>query len=305
MASLANVLAEAAIRAHGTKRMLSSEGATRRAYAASQLRPARFGPPRLLERTVDLAVRSFRGWPIYSVTPKGTAEPVLTVVYLHGGAYTAEITPMHWRFIAKLAREANVRVEVPIYPLAPTSTADKTVPGAAAFIASVVELHGVGRVVVMGDSAGGGLALAAALELRDADQRPAAALILLSPWLDVTMSADSQSEIERRDPFLGRVGLAVAGQAYSGDLSLTDPRVSPLFGDLGGLPPITVLSAGRDLLCVDADRLCEKAHEAGIKVDHHKRPGLFHVYPLMPTPEGIAARRSLAALLRNIAAAND
>lgn len=301
MASMTNVVAEIAIRARGTKRMLSNVGATRKAHAASQLRPARFGPPRGLERTVDLAVRWFNGWPIYSVTPQGGSERTLTVVYLHGGAYTAEITPAHWWFVARLANDAKAHIEVPIYPLAPASTAARTVPTAAAVITSLVEAHGPERVVVMGDSAGGGLALAAALDIRDADQRQPAALILVSPWLDVTMSAERQASIEPRDPFLSRVGLADAGQSYAGDLALTDPRVSPLWGELRDLPPIIVLSAGRDILSVDADRLCEKADQAGVEVEHHQGPGLFHVYPLLPTREGAAARRMLVSKLLSIA----
>jgi epsilon-lactone hydrolase len=104
----------------------------------------------------------------------------------------------------------------------------------------------------MGDSAGGGMALAVAEMLRDQGREQPARLVLISPWLDVTMTDPRQATIEPTDPTQSRPGLVEHGRLYAGDLNTTDYRVSPLHGDLHGLAPITVFAADRDILYTDA-----------------------------------------------------
>jgi acetyl esterase/lipase len=128
-------------------------------------RPQPYWPPPGLRKDVSLQVTLRSGWPIYTVTSTTSHEPTHTVVYLHGGAWVNEIASQHWQLAAQIAGEAPLRVIVPIYPLVPFATAAEVVPRIAALVAEQLESHG--SVCLAGDSAGGQVALSAALLLRD------------------------------------------------------------------------------------------------------------------------------------------
>ncbi|HEX6682980.1 MAG TPA: alpha/beta hydrolase fold domain-containing protein [Candidatus Limnocylindrales bacterium] len=220
------------------------------------------------------------GWPVYRVGT-GTQHEI---VYLHGGAYLHQIVRQHWQFIGELATNLPARIIVPIYPLVPAGTAETTVPATAGLLASCP------GATVIGDSAGGGLALAATQLLRDTGRRMPRRLVLISPWLDVTMSHPDQPRLARRDPMLDLPGLAEAGRLYAGRLGPEHPFASPLRGGLGGLPPITAFTGTRDLLHPDSVALDPVA-------DVHIGAGLPHVYPILPIPEGATARATITRLI--------
>jgi monoterpene epsilon-lactone hydrolase len=262
------------------------------------LRPRSFAPPRSLDKRVTLTVAGDRGWRVYELAPRTAAAPARRIVYFHGGGYVGEIDPGHWRFCARLATLVPARVTVPIYPVAPGSTAEMTVPTAAAVTRDVVtEAGDPALVTLMGDSAGGGLALATAQALRD-EGIGGIPLVLVAPWLDATMT-DPRIDVGRtRDPILSVPRLVRAGELYAGDLPPADPRVSPIHGSLAGLGRITIYVGTRDLLVWDARRLRELAAAAGVPVDLHEADGLVHVWPLLPLPEARRIRPAIAAAVR-------
>jgi acetyl esterase/lipase len=205
-----------------------------------------------------------------------------------------EITSWHWRLIRHLVDRAEVSCLVPIYPLVPKGTAAEV----TAKTAALIENRTTEPPILMGDSAGGGIALAAALTLRDRGVPQPRRLVLISPFLDATLSDPRQPALERTDPMLRRAGLAEAGRAYAAGLSLDDPRVSPLRGDLRGVAPITLFTGTRDLLDADARVLADAADRAGVDVQLRVARGAPHVYPLMPTRQGGAARSEIIEICR-------
>lgn len=211
------------------------------------------------------------------------------MLFLHGGVYCYEIDPFHWRLIADLHRRTGLRFVVPIMTLAPLATADVTVPA----VADLAEE--LGARALLGDSSGGGLALAAAMLLRDRGLRPA--LVLSAPWLDSSGTAARLAELDASDPWLAVPGTQAAGALYRGDLPPDDPRVSPLFGALDGLGPVTLFCGTRDILLADAERFIPLAEAAGLPLDAHIGEGMIHNYPLLPTPEGKRAREVIAGAL--------
>ncbi|MFM1730524.1 alpha/beta hydrolase [Prescottella soli] len=266
----------------------------RREIAALQAKPKSFAPPASLRRTLDVtATTSMAGWPVFTVTPRGVT-PSSRVLYLHGGAYIREITRHHWKLVGQLA-SAGAAVTVPIYPVAPRGTASHLV-AASADLAERLATRGE-PLVVAGDSAGGGLALAVALALRDRGITSPAHTALISPWLDATGSHPEIREIAPRDPWQHPDSLTVAADAYRGELDREHPWVSPLNGDLTGLGPITLFTGTRDILNVDARRFRPLASAAGVSLDLHEEPEMIHVYPLLPIPEGKKARTILCGLL--------
>ena len=162
----------------------------------------------------------------------------------------------HWRFVERLVRTAEVTVLVPIYPLAPVGTADSVVPAVVGLARDVLRRPGR-PVFVGGDSAGAGMALAVAQELAKSDQRALSGLVLVSPWVDVVCDDPGLGAGTAR-PVAPGAGLRAAGDAYRGPLPADHPWVSPIHGDLRGLPPMLVLSGTDDILNADAHRLAEE-----------------------------------------------
>lgn len=242
---------------------------------------------------VHITTWESHGMTIVRLTPSGAA-PTKTVFYCHGGSYCYEAAGLHWQFLRRLVLETQAAFEVPMYPLAPVDTAGSTVPAVTAVLA------GLSPSVVMGDSAGGGLALAVLQQLRDQGAPQPDKLILIAPWLDVRTADPRQRELERGDLMLRVSMLQAAGQMYAGELPLDHPFVTPVLGDLRGLPPISLFVGTRDMLSVDAQELVRRCREVGTPLDLIEAPGMQHVYPILPfLPEATQARADIAALIRS------
>ncbi|MDP9027680.1 MAG: alpha/beta hydrolase, partial [Actinomycetota bacterium] len=185
--------------------------------------------------------------------------------------------------------------------LVPFGTAGVVVRGFAELVLAARERYGE-RVFLGGDSAGGQIALSAAQLLRDGvsghDRVTLPRTILIAPALDLSFSNPQIEVVQSTDPWLGKPGSQVYIEHWRGELPVTDPLVSPLFGSLAGLGPVTMFSGTRDILNPDARLLVEQARAAGLELDYHEGAGLVHVYPLTPTPEGRAARALLVQQLR-------
>lgn len=294
MASLLSLIAPLIILSRGSKRQFRSAERTLARIQRQQDDPTPFAPPASIARTVTVTRREVRGWPVYELAPvTGTTHG--RALYLHGGCYVFEIDPIHWAFAAKLAVEAGVRVTVPIMTLAPRATAAQTVPAVAALAQELIAEVGAERFSLLGDSAGGGMALAVAMVLRDQGVAPLHATVLISPWLDVSGTDPRLAELDARDPWLAVPGTRAAGELYRGALPDTDPMVNPIHGSLDGLGPLTMFSGTRDILNADATRLVDLAAATGHRLDYHEGKNMLHVYPLLPMPEGEAARKLIVA----------
>jgi len=270
-----------------------------RAHVAPGARQASPAPPAWLRRRVRVARGRVAGVRCYRLTPgDGRAEPVgRDVLYLHGGAYAGEASAHHWRFLARLVRASGASVTVPIYTLAPRATARETV---AAMAAVQRELA---APVVMGDSAGAGLALALTQALCAEGREGPHELVLLSPWVDATMTNPEIPAVAPRDPLLGVEALALAGRLYAGPDDPAGPLASPINGDLTGLGRVTVLVGARDLLLPDARRLSDRIRAAGTAVTYVEEPGMLHDWMLLPIPEAARTIDGLAAIVAGVSPA--
>ncbi len=270
----------------------------RRTAAAADAPLPEAPPPSRAVRDLAVTRRDHDQWPVWELRPPG-AVPGRSVVYFHGGAYVAQISGFQWRWAAEVARRTRSRVVVPVYPLAPRGTAAPVVASAADLTESLGRPSGQGTVSVVGDSAGGGLALAVAQELvRRGGARPER-LVLVSPWLDATVSDPESTVIN--DPILDANALREAGALWAGALSPADALVSPLFGTLKGLPRTFVVAGTLDILYPDTRRLRQRAAEEGVEMDFEIKPGLVHTWSLMPfLPE---TRASWPGLVRGLTGA--
>ncbi|KHD75784.1 alpha/beta hydrolase [Actinoplanes utahensis] len=250
-------------------------------------------PPKSLTRAYAVSTTREHGFDLHRVRPSGAGTGV-TVLYLHGGAYTSEIVRQHWSLIGWLAGRTGHEVVVPIYGLAPAHQGLQALDFVTAVIAA--ETARGRRVYLAGDSAGGGLALLAA----QAVGGPAggvAGVTAIAPWLDLSISNPEVDLIEPHDPWLKRPGLRPIAAAWAGDVPLRDPRLSPLFGDLSALPPLQILVGTCDITLADC-RLLRDRLPAGVPLTYHEEPGAIHDYPLLPVPEARAGRSAIADHIR-------
>ena len=219
------------------------------------------------------------------------------VLYFHGGGYVAGNLDSHTELMGRIARACRAPVLGIDYRLAPEHPHPAAVEDA---VASYERLLGNGidpsRIVIAGDSAGGGLTLACMLALKAAGKPLPAGAILISPWTDLSGSGASMQTRREADPMLSGDVLAPMAAAYANSRSLTDPGVSPLFGDLAGLPPLLVQVGDDEVLLDDATRLAERAETAGVSVQLHVFEGAFHVFQIDPRPpESREALEEMAA----------
>ena len=267
-----------------------------RAHVAPGAKAASPAPPAWLRRRVRIARGEVAGVRCYRLSPSGPDAPPAgrRVLYLHGGAYVGEISSHHWRFLARLVRASRATITVPIYTLAPQAVATETV----AQVAGVQ--RELGAAVVMGDSAGAGLALAVAQRLRDTEGRRPEQLVLLSPWVDATMTNPEIAAMAPRDPLLGIQALALSGALYAGPDGPAAPPASPINGDLAGLGRVTVLIGTRDLLLPDARRLRDAVEAAGTPVAYVEEPDMLHDWMLLPIPEAARTIEQLAGVVAGV-----
>lgn len=226
----------------------------------------------------------------------GRSEPAAPVrlLYLHGGAFIFHIQLGQWALPTELLGRVGGEVVTPFYPLAPEQDWRAGTAAVRRVYLRLVDECGAHNIVVISDSAGGGLALSLAQGLRDEGEPLPAALVLFSPWLDLSVKGDDQPAIQRSDPALSIEFLRAAGRLWAHDEAVDDPRVSPLFAAQHGLPPTIVFSGTRDILDSDAVRLA--AINPTITLQRY--PGMFHVWAAAPIPEGRRALDQAAAFIR-------
>ncbi len=237
------------------------------------------------------------GVPSVQLTPPGaTGDDVL--LYLHGGGYGGGSATSHSEMAARIARAAGAVAVLPEYRLAPEHTFPAALDdAAAAYRALLDDVGDAGKIVLAGDSAGGGLSVAVCVALRDAGEPLPRALTLLSPWLDLTCTSPSWDVRLEGDPILDH-SLREAGERYLDGADPRDPLCSPLFADLSGLPPILVLVGTHEILYDDSVTFSDLAAQQGVEVELEIGHELIHVWPIFPnTPEAVASTARIGRFL--------
>lgn len=266
------------------------------ALEAARIRTEAAPVPARLHRIANVEETTVQGRRVVRLTPR-SAPSGSHLVYTHGGCYLYPPIPAHWTIIGTLIRDSGASVTVPLYGLAPEHTAEEAYTLLDELYDEAVAVHG-DRVFLAGDSAGGGLALGQALRYRDTGRIPPAGVLLISPWVDATLGNPDVRTLLGRDHLLAPAGLVAAGAWWAGEEDPRSPSISPLFGDLAGLPPVVVYQGGRDLLAPDAKLLAEGISAAGGDVELQLFPGAFHVFVGAPwTPEARRALRHAAAVI--------
>lgn len=202
------------------------------------------------------------------------------IFYLHGGGYTIGSLRSHQGFCALFAREAGARSVQVDYALGPERPHPAAVDDAVAAYRALLD-GGVapGRIVVSGDSAGGGLSLAMLVSLRDQGVPMPAGATLMSPWTDLSFTGESMTTNRERDTMVMIEFISVMANDYIGDGDNTNPLISPVYADLSGLPPLQLHVGGDEILLDDSRRIAEHAAAAGVPCELHVVPEMLHIFP--------------------------
>ncbi len=246
------------------------------------------------------------------LTPKGCTRQDVAILHLHGGGYTLGFLPVFKRFAFKLSRLGG---QLPVlsldYRVAPEHPYPAALEDAMEAVRWLGRVKGIQTesVVVAGESCGAGMALALAMRLRDEGLGCLRALVLMSPWSDITCGGSSYASRYKLDPFFGRKlpmpddeDRTAIGKIYGGSSDLTHPYLSPAFGDFSGLPPMLIHVGECEMLFDDSAIVYEKAKACGVKAELHVWPGMFHVFQLADglIPEAHNSWREIGAYIRRV-----
>ena len=202
-----------------------------------------------------------------------------TILFVHGGAFVSEMNYQHLLYCLKMSRKLDAHVMAPVYPLAPQHNAMETYD----MITEIYEKLDHENLILMGDSAGGGFVLSFAQYLKTVGLPQPRKIIAFSPWVDISMSNSPYDN--EHDPILGEIGLKEMGKSWAGDLDTKDYRVSPLYGDVAGQAQTLIFSGTGEIFYKDIEIYVEKLKKSNVDVKFIKGEGLFHIYPLFPSPE--------------------
>lgn len=260
-----------------------------------------FGGLGRMPRRVSCRHKPLAGLPAAWLVPRGAPDDAV-LLYWHGGAYLVGSIRSHRPLVSHIANAAGVQAVIPEYRLAPEHRFPAAVEDAVRAYRQLLD-DGIkaSRIVVGGDSAGGGLTVAMLLSLRDAGVPLPGACVLLSPWLDLTGSGESMRTRAGQDPLFTPHDMPHVVSQYCDEHELRQPLVSPVFADVDGLPP-TLIQAGEDeILLSDSERFAAKLRTAGIDVHLDVWPGMWHVWQMFVRlmPESRLANIKLGRYVRD------
>lgn len=296
MPSLRSRIAVLALRTLGVKRWFADLTLFQKSIAKSQS-PGIDKPPWFLNSWYQVSSSEYGGWTCYTVSPK-VAPAKRHVLYLHGGAYVHQIMWPHWQLVGQLVEWLGCEVTVPIYPLAPSHGFRDVFPILLGLYGDLLERTHPAKLAVIGDSAGAGMALALAQQLKAQNLTRPKDLVLISPWLDITMSNPEIEALDLQDSMLSPLGLVEAGRMWAQGEDPNHPLLSPINGDLTGLGQVSVFIGTQDLFLADCRRLRALMGESGAALNYHEYEGMFHVWvAAVWLPESVRAIREIAEIV--------
>ena len=253
--------------------------------------------PNSIKETYDVREEILLSRKIWTIKPKNSS-PKKTIIYMHGGAYIFNISKYHWEFISEILSKTNSRIIVVDYPLAPNNNYKDIYKLMDIVYSNTLSNIPAKEVIFLGDSAGAGFLLSFSQHLRNNNLEQAYKVILLSPWLDLSMSNNKSSL--NKDVVLSIKGLQLAAKSIAGDLPLNDPKISPLFDDFDNLASIYIFIAGNELFYPDIIELKNKAASNKSNISYFEYPDMFHDWAIFTyLEESKIAIEQVSAIINN------
>ena len=235
--------------------------------------------PQKANESCDIETKEFMSRKIFIIKPKTEQLSKKVILYFHGGAYVAEATTLHWDFLEKLANDTKSTIVMPDYPLTPKYTYKDVFNMVEPLYKEIISKVDVKNLVMMGDSAGGGITLALAEKISQNNIQLPSKTILISPWLDVTLTNEKIKEVQKNDKDLNKEKLLIAGISYARDEEgMKNYLVNPINGPLSKLKNVIIYTGTYDILNLDTHLLQEKAKKEGIDIQIKEYEQAPHIW---------------------------
>jgi acetyl esterase/lipase len=236
--------------------------------------------PKELQEGCNLERKTFMEKNIFVITPKSeTVKTNLKILYFHGGSYMAEATEEHWKFLEDISQETGATVILPDYPLAPKYHYKDVFNMVVPLYEEIAKnINCEEDLILMGDSAGGGLSLALIENLSNQSVQMPKKTILISPWLDVRLTNPKIDEVQKYDKCLQKETLKIAGLTYATEEGINSYLANPIDGDLSKINNVTIFTGTYDILNPDVHKLKEKAEEVGKNIEIKEYEKATHIW---------------------------
>ncbi len=218
------------------------------------------------------------------------------LLYFHGGAYFFGSPLQPQPFLISILSQNNLNVLTIDYRLVPeNSYPDAIEDGKSAYHYLLEKGYLPDNIVISGDSAGGGLVLGTMLALKDYEEVLPAAIAVMSPWVDLTLSGDTYDTLKNVDKILSKENLSLPAQIYAGENSLQNPYISPINGEFDNFPPVLIQTGNREVFLSENTELSEKMKSDGVDVTFEVWECMWHVFQNKPIPETKTALSNIAS----------
>lgn len=211
---------------------------------------------------------------------EGKAKKI--ILYLHGGAFVYNVNAGQFQMTTEILRRSPAKLVIPDYPLAPHFHAQDTISMVRESYQIIQKRYGSDNVIILGDASGAGLALSLCELLRDEKKELPCSIILLNPWLDLSLTNPELKETSEHEIIQNITGLKIAADYYRGDIPVEDSRVSPIRGSLEGLPEINIFTGTYDLLYPDAKALRDQLKASKLPYRYFEFPKMMHGFTGTP-----------------------
>ena len=235
------------------------------------------------------------------ILPETEIDPSKVVLYLHGGAYVQKTPEFHKRYTKSIADDSGIRVLMVDYRLAPEHPFPAALEDAAsAYQWLLNQGYKSHNIALAGDSAGGGLAAAAAIQSKEKGEELPSCVVMLSPWLDLAGRGNSIVRLAKVDAQLNWKNLQIAAKSYYGDFPPDFPLISPLYADLKGFPPTLIITGGHEILLDDSIRFADRAVMSNVDVELIVEPKMGHAWSIfqMVIPEAQKANEIMCNFIQ-------
>lgn len=256
--------------------------------------------PEEVEKNYTVQTKEFIGRNVFIIKPNEERKINLKILYFHGGAYVAEMSKEHWDFIGKIVEETGATIILPDYPLTPKYNYKDVFRMAIPLYKEIIEKVDTRNLILMGDSAGGGISLALLEKISEEGINQPKKTILISPWLDVTLTNEKIEEIQKFDTDLNKETLKIAGISYAGEDGMDKYYVNPINGPLEKIKNVIVYTGTYDILNPDTHILQEKARSVGNDIILKEYEEAKHIWIIKHNSDEELTQKAYNELLKDL-----